>query len=95
MEIVSAYQLTGTYWGAAEICDTTPKTVKRIVDAELARAGGQHWAFDEWGRFLPEHTTAVSILDRLLHHASVVSTDGESHRMRQAKSRTGTVPGKR
>jgi transposase len=41
MEIVAAYQLTGTYRGAAEIGDTTPKTVKRIVDAELARAGGQ------------------------------------------------------
>jgi hypothetical protein len=27
------------------------------------------------GRFLPEHTTAVS-LDRLLHHASVVATCG-------------------
>ena len=31
-----------------------------------------HWPFDQWGRFLPEHTTAVSLLDRLLHHASVV-----------------------
>jgi hypothetical protein len=30
----------------------------------------------EWGRFLPEHTTAVSILDRLLHHATVVITNG-------------------
>ncbi len=49
------------------------------------------WAFDPWGRFLPEHTTAVSMLDRLLHHANVVVTDGESHRMRQAKSRTGVA----
>jgi hypothetical protein len=36
------------------------------------------------GRFLPEHTTAVSLLDRLLHHAHVVVTDGDSYRMRQA-----------
>ena len=25
----------------------------------------------QWGRFLPEQTTAVRILDRLLHHATV------------------------
>jgi DNA replication protein DnaC len=35
-----------------------------------------HWPFDQWGRFLPEHTTAVSMLDRLLHHATVVVTAG-------------------
>ena len=39
----------------------------------------------QWGRFLPEHTTAVSILDRLLHHATVVVTSGESYRMRDAR----------
>jgi IstB-like ATP binding protein len=32
-----------------------------------------HWPSDQWGRFLPEHITAVSLLDRLLHHAVVVS----------------------
>jgi hypothetical protein len=41
----------------------------------------------EWGRFLPEQTTAVSLLDRLLHHASVVVTSGESFRMKEAASR--------
>ena len=39
--------------------------------------------------FLPEHTTAVSIFGRLLHHASVVVTSGDSHRMRQAPARGG------
>jgi DNA replication protein DnaC len=46
---------------------------------------GSHWPFEQWGKFLPEHTTAVSLLDRLLHHATIVVTDGESHRMRQAR----------
>jgi len=50
---------------------------------------GSHWPFDQWGRFLPEHTTAVSLLDRLLHHSIVVVTQGESSRMRQAKARRG------
>ena len=46
-----------------------------------------HWPFEQWGRFLPEHTTAVSLLDRLLHHAHVVVTDGESYRMRHARAK--------
>lgn len=32
-----------------------------------------------------EYTTAVSVLDRLVHHANVVITDGESHGMREAR----------
>jgi len=48
-----------------------------------------HWPFEQWGRFIPEHTTAVSLLDRLLHHATVVVTDGESFRMREALARGG------
>ncbi|MFJ2032960.1 ATP-binding protein [Streptosporangium sp. NPDC087985] len=36
---------------------------------------------------MPEHTTAVSLLDRLLHHSIVVAIEGESFRMRQARTR--------
>ena len=48
---------------------------------------GSHWPFEDWGRFLPEHTTAVSLLNRLLHHAIIVATQGESYRMKQAHTR--------
>ena len=34
-----------------------------------------------------EHTTAVSLLDRLLHRCPTVVTDNESYRMRQARQR--------
>jgi transposase len=37
MDIISAYQEVGTYRGAAEICGTTPKTVRRVI--ERMRAG--------------------------------------------------------
>jgi len=40
---------------------------------------GSHWPFEQWGRFLTEQTTAVSLLDRLLHHSVVVVTEGESY----------------
>ena len=32
MDIISAYQQLGSYRAAAEVCHTTPKTVKRVVD---------------------------------------------------------------
>lgn len=38
MDIISAYQETGSYRGAAELCGTTHKTVRRVV--ERAQAGG-------------------------------------------------------
>jgi transposase len=38
MNIISAYHQVGTYRGAAELCGTTHKTVKRVV--ERAQAGG-------------------------------------------------------
>src|SRR6201985_2509611 len=39
MDIVAAYQQVGTYRGAAAMCGTTHKTVKRII--ERAEAGGK------------------------------------------------------
>jgi transposase len=38
MDILSAYREVGTYRAAADICGTTPKTVKRAVLADAARA---------------------------------------------------------
>ena len=38
MNIISTYREVGTYRGAAELCGTTHKTVKRAV--ERAEAGG-------------------------------------------------------
>jgi DNA replication protein DnaC len=68
-----------------------------IAAAYERRALGiaSHWPFESWGRFLPEHTTAVSLLDRLLHHANGVATDGESYRMREARTQQGGATHKR
>ena len=51
-----------------------------------------YWPFDQWGRFLPDETTAVSMIDRILHHAVVVVTEGEPFRMKEAKTRGGGPP---
>lgn len=76
--------------GFAPLDDTGAQLLFRFIAAAYERRAlgiASHWPFDAWGRFLPEHTTAVSLLDRLLHHAHVVVTDGESYRMRQARTR--------
>ena len=76
--------------GFAPLDDTGAQLLFRLVAAAYERRAlgiASHWPFESWGRFLPEHTTAVSLLDRLLHHANVVVTDGESHRMREARNR--------
>src|SRR4051794_2492075 len=36
MSIISAYQQVGTYRGAAAICGTTHKTVKRVIERQEA-----------------------------------------------------------
>jgi DNA replication protein DnaC len=81
--------------GFAPLDDTGAQLLFRFVAAAYERRSlgiGSHWPFESWGRFLPEHTTAVSMLDRLLHHAHVVVTDGDSYRMRQARAKGGHPP---
>ena len=78
--------------GFAPLDHTGAQLLFRFVAAAYERRSlgvASHWPFEEWGRFLPEHTTAGSMLDRLLHHAHVVVTEGDSYRMREARSRTG------
>ncbi len=80
--------------GFAPLDDTGAQLLFRFVAAAYERRSlgiGSHWPFESWGRFLPEHTTAVSMLDRLLHHCHVVVTDGDSYRMKQARARGGGI----
>src|SRR5882724_4383828 len=80
--------------GFAPLDDTGAQLLFRVVAAAYERRAlgiASHWPFDQWGLFLPEHTTAVSLLDRLLHHANVVVTSGDSYRMRQARAKGGTT----
>lgn len=79
--------------GFAPLDDTGAQLLFRFVAAAYGRRSlgiGSHWPFESWGGFLREHTTAVSLLDRLLHHCHTVVTDGDSCRMRQARAKGGT-----
>ena len=78
--------------GFAPLDDTGAQLLFRFVAAAYERRAlgiGSHWPFESWGRFLPEHTTAVSMLD--LHHCHVVITNGDSYRMKQARAQGGSI----
>ena len=78
--------------GFAPMDDTGAQLFFWLVAAAYERKPlgiGSHWPFKDWGRFLPEHTTAVSLLDRLLHHSVIVATTGESFRLKEARRRGG------
>jgi transposase len=47
MDIISAYQQVGSYRAAADLCGTTPKTVKRVVERFESGEGASPRA--EWG----------------------------------------------
>lgn len=81
--------------GFAPLDDTGAQLLFRFVAAAYERRSlgvASHWPFESWGRFLPEHTTAVALLDRLLHHSVTVITAGDSYRMKEARARGGASP---
>ena len=74
--------------GFAPLDHTGAQLFFRVVTAAYERRSlgvASHWPFEEWGRFLPDESTAVSLLDRLLHHNVLVVTEGESFRMKEAR----------
>jgi hypothetical protein len=74
--------------GFAPLDATGSQLFFRFIAAAYERRSlgiASHWPFDQWGHFLPDETTAVSMIDRILHHAVVVVTEGESFRMKEAQ----------
>jgi DNA replication protein DnaC len=63
----------------------------RVVAACYERrslAIASHHPFERWGQFLPDQATGTSLLDRLCHHAHIITTQGDSYRLRH---RTGAA----
>lgn len=58
--------------------------------------------FSAWNDVFPNATSVVTLVDRLVHHAEIVTLEGESYRLKEARERTArkaegragrTVPG--
>jgi DNA replication protein DnaC len=43
--------------------------------------------FAEWREIFPNAACVVSLVDRLLHHAEIVSVEGDSWRLKEARDR--------
>ncbi len=43
--------------------------------------------FAEWGEVFPNAACVVSLIDRLIHHSEILSIEGGSYRMKEAKER--------
>lgn len=43
--------------------------------------------FDEWGTVFPNASSVVALVDRLVHKSEVVTIDGDSYRLKEAKER--------
>jgi len=43
--------------------------------------------FSEWGEVFPGAACVVSLIDRLIHHADIITFEGESYRLKEAKER--------
>jgi DNA replication protein DnaC len=48
-------------------------------------------SFGDWGQVFADQVVASAILDRLLHHATVVNIKGQSYRMRAHVPPPGSV----
>lgn len=70
--------------GFAPLDHTSCQLLFRLISAAYEKrsiAIASHSPFEDWGRFLPDQPTAVSLLDRLCHHAHIITTTGQSYRL--------------
>jgi len=78
--------------GFAPLDHTGCQLLFRLIAAAYERrsvAIASHSPFDQWGKFLPDQPTAVSLLDRLCHHAHIITTTGDSYRLRHRTTSGG------
>lgn len=71
MEVIAAYQQVGSYRGAAAMCGTTHKTVKRIVEAAReGEVGGQRRSSARCRNY---DSVAVLVADKVAQTAGRIS----------------------
>lgn len=54
-----------------------------------------HGPFAEWHEFFPSAAFVVSLVDRLVHRAEIISIEGECYRLKEARERTAQRKGQR
>ncbi|PSR32103.1 MAG: hypothetical protein C7B46_15895 [Sulfobacillus benefaciens] len=67
----------------------------RLISARYERGSlilTSNKSFSEWGEVFGDAVLATAILDRILHHSTVINIRGDSYRLRE-KKRAGTFAG--
>ena len=80
-------------FGMRKLPQTAAEDLLEIVMRRYERASTMltsNRPVDDWGKLLADVAAVGAMLDRLLHHATIVVTEGESVRMRQARGRATT-----
>jgi hypothetical protein len=62
---------------------------RRYEHGSIVLTTNRHIA--DWGAIFDDTTVAAAILDRLLHHATVLSINGDSYRMRAHRDAINTL----
>lgn len=102
MDIINAYQETGSYRAAAQLCGTTHKTVSRMV--ERRKAGEKEWQVrprpKQTDSYLELIRTRIKATDgrisakRLLPHAQAAGYTGSARTFRRAVAEVKAAWGK-
>ena len=64
-------------------------------DREITGHDGAKSAFSEWSEVFPNASCVVAMIDRLVHHAEILSIKGESYRRKEAQERAAAKSRKR
>ena len=97
MDVIAAFESVGTYRGAAELCGTTHKTVKRIVAAQRSEEPGRkdrgHNYDDvaEWVATRVEDTQGKISAKRLLPAARAAGYAGSPRNFRRLVAQAKAV----
>ena len=51
--------------------------------------------FAEWGEVFPNASCVVSLVDRLVHRSEIITIEGESYRLKEAKERQAAAQKRR
>ncbi len=65
-----------------------------VISARYERASialTTNLGFEQWTQIFPDEMAAAAVIDRLVHHGTVFQFAGQSHRLRQRKSKGGNT----
>jgi DNA replication protein DnaC len=71
------------------------EVVSRRYDAPASIVLSTNKPFGEWSTVFPHAACVVTLVDRLLHRAEVITIEGDSYRLKEAKDRAASTRARR